>query len=235
MMSEVRTALPSREIETGRAEPIVGFALVFVWLLLYAMGSLVGTEPARKHLASGAGVLESIYLVLLIALCYTPTNIAMLCCLASSIGGLFRYIKHPTQDRASPLKLAFFVCLPGFVIYLIIISGIVSFTGSSSLFISPSQAPYMRLAAIASLVSFTVGYSPGLLDRLLSRVERLIDPSSAAVEGTAKQPGLIDQRRRLLDDAIKAGAITKEQYKLQIAKLVALTDDSDQDAPKPRA
>ncbi|QDV39011.1 hypothetical protein [Tautonia plasticadhaerens] len=172
-------------------EALAGTVVFGLWFLLYAAGALVGTGPARERVMAGAPPLEAIRLLTLILLCYTATNVAILCIIGSQLGGLFRRVREGLQGRPTPTSmpsLMFALGLQGFVIYLVIVSGVISFSGGYAFLSSPNQDQYMRLAATASLFSFVVGYSPTAIVALLARLERLL---GAGAPSTGGDPGAV--------------------------------------------
>lgn len=179
---------PRAEARWGRGwvEALAGSIVFGLWFVLYAAGTLVGTGPAREQVMAGASPLETIWLLTLILLCYTATNVAILCIIASILGGLFRRVREGLQGRPAPASIPSLLLalgLQGFVIYLVIVSGVISFSGGSAFLSSPSQDQYMRLAATASLFSFVVGSSPTAIVTLLARLERLIGAGAPRAGG----------------------------------------------------
>jgi hypothetical protein len=112
--------------------------------------------------------------------------VAILCCIASILGGLFRRVRERLQGKSVPTSmpiLLFSLALQGFVIYLVVVSGVISFSGGYAFLSSPSQDQYMRLAATVSLFSFVAGYSPTAIIALLARIERLIGAGGGTPAG----------------------------------------------------
>ncbi len=117
--------------------------------------------------------------------CYTATNIAMLCCTASILGGILRRIREQRRGR-TPIQITTMLlsmCLQGIIVYLVMISGIISFAGWNPFIDSPDQNQYMRLAGTSSLISIMIGYSPGLFNSLLGKLEDRIEKKQAAERG----------------------------------------------------
>jgi len=72
----------------------------------------------------------------------------------------------------------------GFVVYLVIVSGVISFGGWSHFLDAPTQEQYIRLAATSSLISLVIGYSPGLFNSLMGRLEKWAQQGVTGQDGT---------------------------------------------------
>jgi hypothetical protein len=185
-MSTIPETLSVPQVSPRWGEGLTGTVAFGLWLVLYLAGSLVGTGPAREQLMAGTSPLETLWLLGLILFCYTATNVAILCCIASILGGLFRRVRERLQGKSVPTSmpiLLFSLALQGFVIYLVVVSGVISFSGGYAFLSSPSQDQYMRLAATVSLFSFVAGYSPTAIIALLARIERLIGAGGGTPAG----------------------------------------------------
>ncbi|MDG3007262.1 hypothetical protein [Paludisphaera mucosa] len=165
---------------------IAASLLAFVaWVFLVTAGITVGTQdyidPIRKHLASSLA--EVVGCLVVIALCHTVTNTAMLCCVSAFLGVLgFRAVG--AVDPAAPAaplgrRDAYIAAVTrGFFIFLIIQSGSVIL--SDQAFTNLSLEKYIRLAGLSSLLSFTVGYNPAVFGQLMDRVNRNFTTGSAS-------------------------------------------------------
>ena len=106
--------------------------------------------------------------------CYTPTNIAILCCLAGLLGASGNQVKlgpdsHKTDglDRTYPLLSAL---TRSFFVYIVLISGTFVLLpdpfpdpylpGSTQHSPAEMRELYIRLAGLVSLLSFVVSYKP---------------------------------------------------------------------------
>ena len=105
-------------------------------------------------------------------LCFTPSNLAFLCCLAGVLGAMGRRVVLSTQrgqgnrDRTYPLLSAL---LRSFFVYLTVISGLLVLLENPILgTASPGQ--YIRFAGLLSLIGFFVSYDPTMFVALLDRV-----------------------------------------------------------------
>lgn len=140
-------------------------AIIFSWLVLYTGGIVIGTSGYREVINNSNDLLVIIGSYLMILFFYTLSNVAILCCLASMIGGICR-------GSNSLLALA----ANGLFIYLILISGLLLL--GTSPFDNLSQAQYTRLAGTSSLFAFVCGYNPGMLSKLVSRIEEMVKEKS---------------------------------------------------------
>ena len=156
-------------------EAIASFVAMCLWLGIFALGTFIGTKPYRDTLAGDVAFVSKAWAFLVILVCYTATNTAMLCSIAAVMGGLFRRMKEQRKRpliSPSLLVLLFSHLLQGFIVYLLMVSGVVSFGGLEHFLDAPTQEQYLRLAATMSLVSFVIGYSPGVLNRLMDKLEK---------------------------------------------------------------
>jgi hypothetical protein len=163
-----------------RSEAIAGVVAIVLWFALFVGGTNIGTKPDREILAGNvpSTIGEKVGAAITVLFCYTATNIAMLCCTAAALGGLLRRYRQTDRHPDRPLQPAsLFVLmltfvLQGFIIYLVMVAGAISFVGWGQFVESPTQDQYIRLAAAASLVSLMIGYSPGLFNNLIKRLEK---------------------------------------------------------------
>jgi hypothetical protein len=139
--------------------------LIFLWLALYTGGIVVGTGKYRDNINNSNEVLNIVISYSMVFLFYTLSNVAILCCLASMIGGICR-------GSNSLLALA----ANGLFIYLILISGLLLL--GTSPFDNLSQAQYTRLAGTSSLFAFVCGYNPGMLGKLVNKIEEMVKEKS---------------------------------------------------------
>lgn len=77
-----------------------GLIATALWIAMFTVGLSVPSQPFRDGLYALAGgtppagafaingTLDALYALTVIAFCYTPTNLAMLCCLAALVGSL---------------------------------------------------------------------------------------------------------------------------------------------------
>ena len=152
-----------------------------LWIIFFAAGLVIDTSPYRKKMADSK--CWSISSSLVVLTCYTPTNVAVLCCLAGLLGALGSQVKlgpdsAPQEgfDKTNPLLSAL---IRGFLVYIVLISG--------TLILLPDPFPdpsisgsvhdksnirelYIRLAGLVSLVSFVVSYNPKIFVTVLKKI-----------------------------------------------------------------
>lgn len=192
----------------------LGVLGMMVWLSLFAAGLLLDSKPYRKAIedALKANQPVSAEHVLLAALLFTPTNVALLSVLAGFLGGCAsvlndrNLLQHEMQQaqaggdaaRASRLerRIRFMGESPivsmmrGFVVYLAIISGI--FLVISNPFENPTMDQFIRLAGLFSVVAFMMGYDPTRFEELLEKLSSVgqkaqpRNPWRSSENGTAR-------------------------------------------------
>ena len=127
-------------------------------------------EAGRKEL----GVKEKVWYWLVILLCFTPTNVAILCCFAGLLGAGRDQVHlgrdedgqaHAPTDQSHPFLSA---VTRSFCVYLLVISGTIIVMANP--FVDPSQEFYVRLAGLISIMSFVASYQPALF---VAAVEKL--------------------------------------------------------------
>ena len=178
------TSFTSRS--TGRlqhSDILLGITGLAAWILLYSAGALISSEPYRKQLTSADPQEFSVLLrsSLVVFSSYTVTNVAMLCCICSMLGGLYRGATRTGSELAAGPAVVGIRVLPyliqGFVIFLLIVSGL--FLLGDDPFSNLTQSKYIRLAGSASLFSFVAGYKPRVFYKWLQRFDEA-DPARAA-------------------------------------------------------
>jgi len=145
-------------------EKIIGTLVILAWLILYCGGVVMGTQPYRDAINKSGDIFQIIIAWIITFLFYTLSNVAILCCLASIIGGICNRAKD------TPILI---LAANGLFIYLILISGLLLL--GTSPFDNISQAQYTRLAGTSSLFSFMIGYNPKMLSRLIAKLEELTE------------------------------------------------------------
>lgn len=168
---------------------VLGIASMLAWIMLFSAGLLIDSEPYRTALINKDVTVHNLVLA---ALLYTPTNVALLSMLAGLMGGcsslmydhgdLEEQIKSAQAEgnqqlaRRLTLRLSylsespFSSMLRGFLVYLAIISGIL--LAISNPFEVTSADQFIRLAGLFSVIAFVMGYDP-------TRFEDLIDTLSS--------------------------------------------------------
>jgi hypothetical protein len=109
---------------------------------------------------------------LVVLFCFTPTNLALVCCFAGVLGAMGRRVVLAAERDRGPHDHTFpflSAVLRGFFVYLAVISGILVLLENPILgTASPGQ--YIRFAGLLSLTSFFVNYDPTMFVSLLNRV-----------------------------------------------------------------
>lgn len=173
-----------------------GLLVTAMWVAMFTVGLAVPSQPFRDGLLAVAatetpagaypvdGPFQAIYALVIVAFTYTPTNLVLLCCLASLVGclgyaattipdELAKASHHPDAGKPDegpmiPLRPAISAVTWGFFIYLFLISG--TLIASQNPFSATSPDQYLRLAGTASLLSFVVGWRPEVISRLVSQI-----------------------------------------------------------------
>lgn len=193
-MSDTRDISSSRKtMADSTSEVLAGLIAICVWFTLFVAGFSFPTKAYRHILMGDAGIGEKLPAFFVVVFCFTPTNAAMLCCVASVLGGIFRRMRARQRQRLvapSLLVLLLSLVFQGFVVYLVMASGILSFGGLGHFFDNPTRDQYIRLAATCSLISLMIGYSPGLFNSLMGRLEKWLRQGVAlgAAAPSAKVP-----------------------------------------------
>jgi len=116
---------------------------------------------------------------LIVAFSYTPTNVAMLCLLAATLGVTASRARlgddatggQHAGDSTHPYVSG---ALRGFFVYVALLSGMLVIVGNP--FEDLSESKYVRLAGLVSLFAFLLNYYPGLFPSLLAKVGAGLTP-----------------------------------------------------------
>ena len=162
-----------------------------------AAGPPEAAEPTGTTTANSPPTNSTLWAFIVALLCFTPSNLAFLCCLAGVLGAMGRRVVLSTQqdqgtrDRTYPLLSAL---LRSFFVYLTVISGLLVLLENPILgTASPGQ--YIRFAGLLSLLGFFVNYDPtifvALLDRVRDRMQENTegDLQKSPVEEVAEKNG----------------------------------------------
>ena len=119
-----------------------------------------------------------------VCLCYTPTNAALLTCLAGLAGGISsrltygRFVEDPLGiEGTEKLTVAHVLVrtenpvasmLRSFIVYFIFVAGLA--LASPQIRSEPTQDQYFRFAAMVSVLGFGVGYDPSVFNSLLRKL-----------------------------------------------------------------
>jgi hypothetical protein len=150
-------------------------------------GILINSQPHRDNL-SGYFTIESemnmnsnnestgdnfIYSLIIVVLFYTPSNLILLCMTAGLLGAISRIAKLHVKDfnepelpsdKTDPLMSGI---LRGLFVYLLAISGILLINDNPITL--PTQAQYVRLAGILSILSFLLSYNPSRFQSFIAK------------------------------------------------------------------
>jgi len=153
--------------------------VMLAWLVLLTAGIAIGVQPYIDAIQQ-VKPLTAFQLVgsaMIVLLCHTVPNIAILCCLSAFLGviasraiGRSEPGARPSQDRMSVYVAA---VTRGFFVFLVIQSG--SILLSDTAFTNLTLERYIRLAGLSSLFSFAIGYNPQLFTHLMLRVNQVVD------------------------------------------------------------
>lgn len=166
-----------------RAELVVGFICVVLWILLFGAGLMVPSENYRKSLEQSFTVSNFLKAGLL----YTYTNVAMLTCLAGLMAGIssrltFREYEvfdkaHEDSAQAASTSMAYrqenplSSMLRSFVVFLTYVAGVaIGAPGGTEVLSNTTADQYARVAALLSLTGFAVGFDPTLFGSFLSKL-----------------------------------------------------------------
>ena len=171
---------------------LLGVIASVCWMLCSSAGILIDSSPYRKVLLAPEDQQPGFWDTLLnffpAMLLYTPTNAAILSCLAGFVGGCASNVvigrkeieklllpsaefKDSNPVRRQILYMAeppFLSFLRGFVVYLTFIAGILVAVENS--FESAGSVQFMRYAGFISLVAFGMGYNPTRFETLISSI-----------------------------------------------------------------
>ncbi len=155
---------------------------IFAWMVLYCSGIIIGTSYYRAQLDPVTGADDIYWLVYcwsMVFFNYSMSNLVMLCCLASLIGGW----SHKNPDNAVALMAK------GLFVYLVVISGTLVIGGGNPAEIDQTQ--YVKWATMASLTSFLIGYFPDLFTGLIGKARNKVvildntDPANSSTTTVA--------------------------------------------------
>ena len=173
-------------------EVAIGSLFLGLWIVLFAAGGIISTQPFRDRLSHPENLVAALRVWFVVLTCYTVTNVAVLCCLASYLGTLGRRSRIGGNERCDlqgdGLRQYTAAVIRGFFVFVAMVSGTVALTGPNT-FTNTSPETYLRLAATASLVSFLAGYKPQLFSRLQGRLDEWVtERPDSVVNGRGHEP-----------------------------------------------
>jgi hypothetical protein len=180
-----------------------GVACIICWIVLFSAGLFVDTKPFRDELAKSFDLGD----LFRVCLCYTPTNAALLTCLAGLAGGISsrltygRFVEDPLGIEATEkLTVADVLVrtenpvasmLRSFIVYFIFVAGL-ALASPQNPFSEPTQDQYFRFAAMVSVLGFVVGYDPSVFNSLLRKLpwirEQQQEPATVKAGTPAARP-----------------------------------------------
>jgi hypothetical protein len=162
-------------------EIVAGAIVLLVWFGFFSAGLFIPTHAYRERLLQATSFWDFTgqfgHFVVVIG-CYTVTNLLFLSCASAYLGCMtMRWTISALPDRTltlysrvSPGRIYSAAVLRGFFLYLLVISGLLTFSTESSI-VDTSFGQYIRMAGIVSALAFTIGYDPVLINRFLGRLE----------------------------------------------------------------
>jgi hypothetical protein len=167
-------------------ETVAGLAAIVGWTVLFAVGVVLPSEPYRTRLTNLKDPLapwEVLREGFLFIVSYTVTNVAVLCCLAATVGELGRRTRIGGIDETLPLHRGDYVAaiMRGFLAYLLLLSGFVIIANRQ--FVAPTAEEYIRMAGAISILGFLAGYNPALFRFFESRFETTFKVDSPGSQG----------------------------------------------------
>ena len=183
--AELSTGASPDASRLSTLEVVLGVAAVVGWLLFFAGGTIVSTAELRAMVEKGTfqSPLQAVWAWWGVVTCYTITNAAFLASLAA-VAGQFSNRSRESELRSAGTKALLpphirdvMACysaaaMRGFVIYLLVISGLLLVTTEA--IASPDQNQYVRLAATISVISFIAGYDSQVFKQALDRIVALV-------------------------------------------------------------
>ena len=179
---------------------VLGMAALLAWLLLFAAGLSIDSQPYRDQIAAppsagdGADAPRGPRLsaLVLVTALYTPLNAALLTILAALIGGCTSYLtfsRDPTGTtalevaRSAPTlvfltEVPFASMLRGFLVYVAAIAGI--YITTENPFDATTPAQYVRVVGLLSFVGFVIGYDPTGVERVIAKLPGVSGPADSA-------------------------------------------------------
>ena len=138
-----------------------------VWMTLFVCGTFVNASELIAAALNSGLTGQGVWSFTAGVLCWTWTNLLMLCVASASLGGIARSWDSPDSTYS---KLHFDALTTGFVIFMLFLfeesltNGNVINGGQPA----EAQAKYLRLVIVTSLLSFVASYRPEFHKRLLA-------------------------------------------------------------------
>ena len=153
------------------------------WMILFVCGTFVNaSDLINGALADKASVSSAIQFCSGV-MCWTWTNLLMLCIMSAFLGGIARSWDQNLNYR----RIQFDALTTGFIIFLLFMFEESLTGGRLAGKIDPdeAQSTYVRLAIVASLLSFTASYRPEFYKSLLARFTNSQSPATDSASSTS--------------------------------------------------
>jgi hypothetical protein len=169
-----------------RKDCVLALAVLVVWLFLFAMGTLINSEPYRQTIVGWRGSPLSwafVSALIMTLLTWTPVNVALLAGGSGLLGTLGRYAGLEEGDGEAPdvSNPYFSALIRSFFIYLLFVSGLMMIVETP--ITQPTQQQYLRLAALVSLICFLVSYSQRAFGKILRSAADRMERRSTKASG----------------------------------------------------
>ncbi len=176
----------------------IGFGVISLlsWMFLLIVGIIIWSKPYRDKFLDPTKLTfaEALKYGLLLFLCYTVTNVALLCGLSSCLGALGRRARVAGNEYAKPsadVRTEYIgAVIRGFFVFILLLSGLIFIKDQPFDNITPSE--YARLAGTSSVFGFLIGYDPRLFARICVRIkewtEQHTDHPTDSCDRNGKRP-----------------------------------------------
>jgi hypothetical protein len=161
---------------------ILGSCGVTLWIVFFSLGMLINSSIYTKPLLTGFNWHDFIMAVIT----FTPSNIAILCLVASFTGGCASLLviqkvqKKLGLEQQTNLKRTnshiymsenpFSSMMRGILVFFAFLAGVV--VSSSTVFVNPTQQTYTQAAGVVSMFAFLVGYDPSMFLAFINLTEK---------------------------------------------------------------
>jgi hypothetical protein len=171
------------------SETITGSCALLAWTIFFAAGVLVSTKSYRDNLWGPESLSIGYWFrAMFVTFCsYTLTNLLFLACLSSYLGCMAMrwHVSQQSLGQAQfyshiyPSRLYTSAVLRGFLLYLLIISGMLVIASESSME-NTTPIQYVKIAGLVSVFGFIVGFDPQMVYRFLNKIDNVTSGSSSA-------------------------------------------------------
>jgi hypothetical protein len=183
---------------------MVGLFCILSWIGLFTAGLFIDAKNYSGQLSKDFDIGS----LIVVCIVYTPTNAAMLTCLAGLAGGIssrltyerlvandgdgrFRIEEFPKERLIVWVENPLASMLRSFVVYLLFVAGL-AVASPQNPFADPTPAQYLRFAAMVSVVGFLAGFDPSVFSTILENLpwarRRSTDGSGSPDPSEDKKP-----------------------------------------------